>query len=229
MTFIYSCCEVSVILSTKQGTDINRHWRVHVHPNYSDNQYVFQQLILQWLGSTWSIKSCMCGFILRNVWEQQLRQSITSISHHVAGHHCQVPQVFVSQTISPHTIPGDSFAHAPYAFHQVSFSGCRSRRWWWNVLFWWDGCVPLGLLGVVIIIRAFLRAARGYYTLKNVLVYRQVVLDSLRRQWGGVTAQRTHYPQYGNGSLRGSRERQQAALTKRVFAAQVSRTPPTDV
>lgn len=91
----------------------------------------------------------------------------------------------------------------------------------------WDDRVPLGFLGVFVVLRAFLRAARGYKPLKNVLVYRQGLLDSRLRQRRGVTAQRTHYP--GFGALCGPRERHQAALAKRVFAAQLSRTPPTEV
>lgn len=52
---------------------------------------------------TWSLKSCMCGFIF---WFKEcLRTTVVTInnfSHHVAGHHCQVPQVRISHTIWKH-------------------------------------------------------------------------------------------------------------------------------
>ncbi len=73
--------------------------RGHIHPNlqFSSKPVFFSRWFLNYY--ICSLKSCVVAYLGIQITRVTLNNVKSCLSHHVAGHHCQVPQVFISHTI----------------------------------------------------------------------------------------------------------------------------------
>lgn len=111
LTFHSFSTKTHVIHNLEQGSDTLKLWRGHIHPNvqFSSNPVFFNRWFLN--DYICSLKSCVVTSFGVQITRVTLNNLKSCLSHHVAGHHCQVPQVFISNTICPY-IPGDFLAQA---------------------------------------------------------------------------------------------------------------------
>lgn len=98
-------------ITSRQGSDTLKLWRGHINPNvqFSSKPVFFNRWLLN--DYICSLESCVVTSFGDQITRVTLNNLKSCLSHHVAGHHCQVPQVFISHTICPH-IPGDFLAQA---------------------------------------------------------------------------------------------------------------------
>ncbi len=92
----------TAIHNLEQGSDTLKLWRGHIHPNvqFSSNPVFFNRWLLN--DYICSLKSCVVTSFGVQITRVTLNNLKSCLSHHVAGHHCQVPQVFISNTIWKH-------------------------------------------------------------------------------------------------------------------------------